>query len=155
MLIDVDFQLDRCRGWIVNSYVYFTNQKSIVNPSSELAIWCIKCNNNDEKWQLTKKNSFYWSRNRRKKFKTAQIPKGSKSPASAPQHWYEWSKKLYFYNSNNNISLATCLEYLVPLPFKLVYTQPSKYVIPEAREKKNYTSRIYIMKTLKPLYFYI
>ena len=45
--------VDKCRlpaGSLqgMNSYVDFTNQKSIINPSSVLAICCARCNNINE-----------------------------------------------------------------------------------------------------------
>ena len=40
-----------------------------------------KYNINEKMQEFTKKTSFYWSRSRRKKFKTAPAPKGPKSPA--------------------------------------------------------------------------
>ena len=71
----------------MNSYVDFTNQKSIVNPSSVGLLFVVqdaiilmnKCKNLHKKLRCTGAGAG-------EKFKTAPAPEGPKSPAPAPQH---------------------------------------------------------------------
>jgi len=67
----------------MNSYVDFTNQKSIVNPSSVLAIWCARCNIiNEKNTRMDKKNFVLLEPEPEKNIQNGSGSKGPKKPGS-------------------------------------------------------------------------